>query len=926
MAVVLPDDAHEDDPGHIADHNALRDAIAELRGTDALQLVRGDVSGGAGITIVPGTGNSLQIVGSTLTHTHPAYETTMADLQNQITALAARVTDTETAAAAFYQHIVTPINPHQMALDDLTDVSVSGAVQGNSLVNNGSVWGPGSPQINNVITNWYEVHLASAFLTASSTYYPISTRLENTDTVRMRGRATSATFALNDTLFTIITEHRPSKPVSVLGVVTLAGTDSEVPLLIGTDGTVKAQEARTSPGFLSVQNISYSVSTGVVVIDGQTDPDEPDPPAGRFYGDPKLLGTTKMILGSSIGPLADTGSGEVSIQPHLDLLDDYNGNVDPKIGAVRIYNGSNGPINPNGVRATAISNAAAQGRIPVFTFKWAPAGTSGQTYTGASILNGSRNADITTLAGIIKGMPTIGTHKLPFWLAPWHEMVGAIPAAEYKDVFNYVVNRLRNVEGCDNLVSFWCPTSETINDGTAQAYYPGPTFCDVVGADGYNQYSDILGTNTAPTGNGSAAGFKSYRDFYSIFNGIKTFAQAQSPPKPWAIGEYGCKPIEQLIRVQTQWADANNPPNSGEFNLNSKSRTIAQMEVDRLGAPNAIAPGGTKWLVENDCVLFSYWPAGGDTPNAANAWAGGTTHWTYRGSDQYTSPNNLTAITYNGSLVNRASAYVGLCNSTNNANFADIEPSLTIVPPGTTAVQPVLKSSASATSLATPNISSIATTIPITDTGAGAPAVGDIAVLYGATGDDLSASSTWVHPSGWTLIGTYAANGIQNAGALYWKALTSPDLTGSATVTFNPNNGPSRLATILAIFDKNTVTVATPIDATTTNFDDDKVVPVKLGNTIVTPSITVNHEKPLILHGFQQLAPSVTPTTITPPSGVTLIKTAYALTGTTGMIASLYYSTQAGTTFPIATSTRSFTSSVTNRWLSFQTAIRAKVV
>lgn len=77
--------------------------------------------------------------------------------------------------------------------------------------------------------------------------------------------------------------------------------------------------------------------------------------------------------------------------------------------------------------------------------------------------------------------------------------------------------------GATNVLWVWCPGSGNFSRGVAQKYYPGDSYVDWVGADGYNW---------AP---GRAAA--SWRSFSQIFSGFYRWGMTRG--KPMLIGEYG---------------------------------------------------------------------------------------------------------------------------------------------------------------------------------------------------------------------------------------------------------------------------------------------------------------------------------------------------------------------------------------------------
>ena len=86
------DPANPGDPGHVEDHNLLRQAAVELQTLSNQHLLDSDIVAGANVTVTPGAGNSVTVAVPTApTHTHSTYalESSPETLQDQIDALVA---------------------------------------------------------------------------------------------------------------------------------------------------------------------------------------------------------------------------------------------------------------------------------------------------------------------------------------------------------------------------------------------------------------------------------------------------------------------------------------------------------------------------------------------------------------------------------------------------------------------------------------------------------------------------------------------------------------------------------------------------------------------------------------------------------------------------------------------------------------------
>ena len=85
------------------------------------------------------------------------------------------------------------------------------------------------------------------------------------------------------------------------------------------------------------------------------------------------------------------------------------------------------------------------------------------------------------------------------------------------------MHRIFTRAGAANVLWVWCPSGSTFSDGRAQAYYPGNSYVDWIGADGYNWAPEVPDTP--------------WRSFGQIF--ATFYAWGSAKDKPLLIGEYG---------------------------------------------------------------------------------------------------------------------------------------------------------------------------------------------------------------------------------------------------------------------------------------------------------------------------------------------------------------------------------------------------
>ena len=163
--------------------------------------------------------------------------------------------------------------------------------------------------------------------------------------------------------------------------------------------------------------------------------------------------------------------------------------------------------------------------------------TNGSIVTWSSIANGSQDAWIGQRADAFRNF------GYPVYLAFHHEPEddpGAFGTpADYAAAFRHVVD-VFNSHGVTNVAFVWNLMSWTFAPGSGKdpnAYYPGDSYVDIVGADGYNW---------APGRPGSA-----WTSFGQIFQNVYDFAVAHG--KPLMAVEYGVQEDPSDPYRKAQW-------------------------------------------------------------------------------------------------------------------------------------------------------------------------------------------------------------------------------------------------------------------------------------------------------------------------------------------------------------------------------------
>lgn len=852
------------------------------------------------------------------------------------------ITTNGVSAADFAAHTADPA-AHGTHLTDLVGVSVSGPKTGDQLVFTGSSWVNGTNVYTVTYSDWFEAHLG-ADLSANATYYPISTRNEPGDIIRLRGTATAdAAWSDNAVLFTVVEAHRPEKPVVVVATCDEGATGgdavSTVRLLIGTDGTATVLDARTTGALLSVDGQSYSKFTGVVIQDvggaseatgatqgapGTWTPAGSIPPAdytelaaeitaspsslwspgnyvtavdgtewhwngsawtsgrspigtsgGRFYADP---GPGKWYLG------AQNGFGSIA-----DLESDLAGytGASKTHTAERIYNGSPSSLTAannidldTGTRSD-VNAALTAGRLPIVTSKWYAAGR-------AAILAGDADAKISSLATYFKSKAPD-----PIWFVPWHEMAEDFAnAADYVSVFRYIVLKLKSL-GCTNVAYGWCPTGTSFHQGAADpasSCYPGDDVVDVIGADGYNFYTDLgYPSLSGPDFNAN------WRDGYSIYNDALTFAEAHG--KPFFVGELGTPSATDLTKVQGDWKTTSTQ--WGDANLNSSNRTLAQINDDWWTGTGGVATQ----LAARNCVAICYWSSGGNSSGFTKSWNSGTYSLTRRGSDKYSSPY---AVATEAS-TKRAQQWVTLLNGSAKTDFDTVLGGAT-PPPSTTT--PVIRAVATGKASAT----TLTLTFPTDDQlGQGAIAATDHAFLFAAIRKD---TPTWTTPSGWTVVADTPKAGNSIAMVSYRKKLTAGDLS-TGTVAVTTGSGTNPIAAVLVVVKTGTIHDTDPLDLT-----GDYTTSAGNSTSMASTAGTADHGQSRLFAAYCQIkSANLAEPSFSAPSGMALAGSAFADSTSVVQVKLAVYSAEQTASGAVAAKTA--VSDTYNHWISQVVAARS---
>ena len=175
------------------------------------------------------------------------------------------------------------------------------------------------------------------------------------------------------------------------------------------------------------------------------------------------------------------------------------------------------------------------GRIPFVN--WNAANTDGSVVRWSAIANGSQDAWIRARADAFKSFGS------PIYLTFHHEPEDDLSrfgtAADYASAFRHVVTVFRS-RGVTNVAFVWTMMAWTFDPRSGKdpnSYYPGDSYVDFIGSDGYNWYPGRAGD--------------SWASFLTIFQPSEDFAIAHG--KPWMAVEYGVQEDRAIPGRKGQW-------------------------------------------------------------------------------------------------------------------------------------------------------------------------------------------------------------------------------------------------------------------------------------------------------------------------------------------------------------------------------------
>ena len=178
---------------------------------------------------------------------------------------------------------------------------------------------------------------------------------------------------------------------------------------------------------------------------------------------------------------------------------------------------------------------ATTGRLPFVN--WSAATTDGSPVRWSAIANGSQDSWIVQRADAFKafGSPIY----LTFHHEPENDLTRFGTPTDYAAAFRHIVTVFRS-RGVTNVAFVWTMMSWTFEPRSGRdpnVYYPGDSYVDIIGSDGYNWYPGKAGVPWA--------------SFQQIFQDTNNFAVAHN--KPWMVVETGCQEDPAHPSRKGQW-------------------------------------------------------------------------------------------------------------------------------------------------------------------------------------------------------------------------------------------------------------------------------------------------------------------------------------------------------------------------------------
>jgi hypothetical protein len=251
----------------------------------------------------------------------------------------------------------------------------------------------------------------------------------------------------------------------------------------GWPGSRRTQ--RLIAGLVAVGILAAAAATQVATAASSP----PGPLAASSPSLPKpAVPTRSAYLGAFVAPHEGETQAQGDVRQELAQIGNFDGTFGRPLGLVHVYQSWGDPVKPS-----ILAALASTGATPVIDWTC----TSDQ-----SIIDGTQDTLIANYADALK------TYGRPVFLRWFWEMnlvnlprtngcLGGLGSTGYIDAWRHIWTIFQN-EGAANVAFVWCPSINGPAFGSA--YYPGDSYVDWIGWDGYDRKQDptMLDTQFLP--------------------------------------------------------------------------------------------------------------------------------------------------------------------------------------------------------------------------------------------------------------------------------------------------------------------------------------------------------------------------------------------------------------------------------------------
>jgi Glycosyl hydrolase family 26 len=218
----------------------------------------------------------------------------------------------------------------------------------------------------------------------------------------------------------------------------------------------------------------------------------------------------------------------------------------------------------------------ASGRTPMVS--WTARGT-----TAAAIASGSEDANIARVADAVKALPGRILLRFAYEMdQPKGSPRYLGPPADFIAAWRHVYT-LFQARGVTNARFVWSPIAANFKSGVAQSFYPGNSYVDWIGADGYNWYPGRAGSK-----------WTTFGEIFSAF-----YAWAAPRGKPLIIAETGAQ------------EDPADPARKGAWVADADAWIGSHAAIRAVSYFDGISPKGYDFRVDTSASAFKAWQAFG---------------------------------------------------------------------------------------------------------------------------------------------------------------------------------------------------------------------------------------------------------------------------------------------------------------------------